>query len=639
MAQEFIKAGINKQYLSDAAKQERQLCYFTQSDLQDDNLTSEYLTQWAERNYKTNDYFLNFVKNVFKTENFLSFFKYMRKPLPSTKLINNKIKPQLKRVFTSENADFKYDVTGVDLGDIKELLNNKDFQEDLFNHILFNHNAILIEDLEAEEVNSPYRCFLNIADVVSLDHDGKRITKIAYKSVYEGEYVIVYIDDDVYSVYDKEYNLISEVPHDLGECPADFITKNKYKNNFIIRESIFTYIREELEEYVFLKTLQRMTEPNGAIPVVTKLEVSSDDEGDIDRDQPNSDTIMGSQKAQLHSDNNNKQSGDLQAGTIHEIPLDSIMNVDGNLNMDAVKDFLNFFYVPIEALEYLKARINEIELSIISTMVGLTQDFADQAINEAQVEYSIITLENTLINLADTLNKIRKESDYKMLALAYGKERVNEVFIFYGTDFFLESQSRLYEDLEKAPNPIERKNILVRINQNKYKNNQDQMLRQKILYDLLPFVSDSDFEIAREAGLDNITLQYQLRFTYWIGLFEAQYGDIVSFYINLEGDEATKLRIINELIIDIIKQSTMQKIEGTGEDLSDQELEDQRVKIEAQSRLKGTVGGVDGILGIQEKVSQGITSFDAAVKILNEIYGFDDKTAKELLGKKQIINT
>ena len=85
------------------------------------------------------------------------------------------------------------------------------------------------------------------------------------------------------------------------------------------------------------------------------------------------------------------------------------------------------------------------------------------------------------------------------------------------------------------------------------------MVRQKILYDLLPFVSDDDFAIARDTGLDSITLQYQLRFTYWIGLFEAEYGDIVSFYVNLEGDEAVKLRVINDLIIDIIKNNTVEQ--------------------------------------------------------------------------------
>ena len=267
---------------------------------------------------------------------------------------------------------------------------------------------------------------------------------------------------------------------------------------------------------------------------------------------------MGSQVAEFHSENTEKV-GDLQAGTIHDIPIESITKDDGSLDMEAVKSFLNFFYVPTEALTYLKDRINEIENSIISTIIGTIDSSNEESKNELQIEKSVIVLENTLIYFADNLNTIRKASDYNMLSLKYGKERVNEVFIFYGTDFFLDSQSKLYEDLEKAPNPIERKNLLVRINQNKYKNNKDQMIRQKLLYDLLPFVSDKDFEIAAPS-LDQITKQYQLRFNYWIGIFEAIYGDIVTFFGELDTDTAARLKLINDLIINIIKESTTEVV-------------------------------------------------------------------------------
>jgi hypothetical protein len=561
VSKEFIEKGYNKSAISKAARQEQQLLYFTKSELQDD-VSTDYITAWAERNYKSNDYFLNFVKQVFKTENFLFFFKYLRKPLPSTKLINNKIRPQLKRVFTAENADFKYDVTNVDKGDIVDTLDIQNFQDDLFDKMLFEHNSIVIEDLDSEEKNKPYRYFLNIDRVVSLEHNNKRITRIAYSgcAVIDGkeENGYIYIDDKTYALYGTDFELIAEAPHDLGRCPADFITDQKYKGNFIVRESIFTYIREELEEYVFLKTLQRMTEPNGALPVVTKLETSDDDE-DIDssKGEPNSNNIMGSQKASLYNENNNEQIGDLQAGTIHDIPIEAIKKDDGSLDMDAVKSYLNFHYIPVEALDYMKERISEIENSILSTIIGTIDTSNEESKNELQIEKSIIVLENTLINLADNLNKIRKESDYNMLALKYSKEKVNEVFIFYGTDFFLESTTKLYDDLAKASNPIERKNILVRINQNKYKNNHDQMVRAKLLYDLLPYTTDADFDIARSVGLDPITLQYQLRFNYWIGLFEAQYGDIVTFWMDLESDSATRLTLINNLIIQIITANTV----------------------------------------------------------------------------------
>ena len=559
MSTEFIKSGLNRVDIATAERQERQLSYFTQSSLQDDTISERYLEQWATRKYQGKDYFLNFVKGVFKTENFLSFFKYLRHPLPSAKIINNKIKPQLNRVFVSENSEFKYSVKNVSDQEISDTLGTNAFQDELLNKILFKHNSILIEDLDAVEANKPFRFFIDVSRVLALDHNDIGITRIAYTAVLDNDNVIVYVDSKTYAVYDKDYNLIKEEAHDLGRCPANFISKNRYSDNFIIRESLFTYVREELEEYVFLKTLQRMSEPNGAIPVVVKLETEEGESDSIrgDEGEPSSDQIMGSQKASISGNNNNKQSGDLQTGTIHEVPIDAVRDDDNKINMDVVKNYLNFFFTPVESLNYIKTRVSEIENSIISTLIG-TGDFSnEESKNEMQIEKSIITLENTLIYLADNLNAIRTASDYNMLALRFGKSQVNKVYISYGTDFFLESISSLFVDYEKAPNPIERKGILLRINQNRYKNNRDQMARQALLYELLPFTSDKDFEIARSLKLDTITLQLQLRFDYWISAFEAEHGDLITFYeeIGEDDDKATRLLLINNLLVEIIKRS------------------------------------------------------------------------------------
>ena len=61
------------------------------------------------------------------------------------------------------------------------------------------------------------------------------------------------------------------------------------------------------------------------------------------------------------------------------------------------------------------------------------------------------------------------------------------------------------------------------------------------------------------------------------------------------------------------------------------------VEAAAKARLKGSVGGVQGILEIQSSVAQGITDYDAAVSLLFEIFGFDETVAKRLLGKKKVI--
>lgn len=568
MSKAFIEAHVNAEDLNLATEQEKQLSYFLDSQLQDTRLSQEYLNQWAERQYQTNDYFLNWVKLIFKTENFLNFFKYLRYPLASTKLIKNKIEPQLRRVFNAEDADFKYDVSGVEDADFIKDLQIKKFNKDIFEKLLYNHNSLLIEDLDPIEANKPFRFFVDIKDVVSIKEGRNGIDKVAFRTcvVRDGVEItgFLYIDSLEYIFYDKDFVIIGEpIPHDLGRTPANFISPNKIKGNFVIRESKYTYIRPDLEEYVFLKGLQKMTEPNGVIPILSKIKTKKDKKEDIkgSEGEPPSDLIMGSQRSKIHGQNQTAGTGDLQTGTVHEIDPESIRNTDGTINMDVVTNWLNFHFIPIEPLEYIKTRISDIEKSIISTMVGDVVESDESSKNELQIEKSISVLENNLVTMAEALNRIRWKSDNNMLGLKYGPQRVNEVFIHYGTDFLIDSQTQLSEDLEKAPNPLERKNIIRRISQNRYKNNIDQSGRQRILYDLLPYCSDKDFDIARDtqtAGETNIN--YYLRFNYWISQFEAQFGDIVTFWKELTVDNSQKIILINNLIIIIIQNGTEKSI-------------------------------------------------------------------------------
>lgn len=576
MSKEFIERAFNSDQIQRAVTQEEQLTYFLNSKLQDTRLDPNYIQQWAERKFQTNDSFLNWIRSIFKTENFLSFFKYLRYPLPSAKIIKNEIEPQLKRVFNGEDADFKYDVRGADSSDYMEDLNIKEFNKKVFNKILYKHNSLIVSDLDPSEANKPFRDFVNINRVVSILTTGDIIDRIAFKGAInrEGKEIqgYIYIDSNVYSFYNKDFELIEETPHDLGHAPIDFISPFSFdEDTNIVRESTYTYVREELEEYVFLKTLQRMTDPNGAIPIVTMVDTGDDDsQGQNGSElQPDADHIMGSQQSEVFSQNEGQGSGDLQTGTVHYINPEDIRNIAGDLNMDVVNNWMTFHRQPVESLEYLSKRISEIERSIKSTIIGDVVESNEESKNQLQIEKSISVLENNLSSIAEALNRIRKKSDSDMLMLKYGRDRVNEVFIHYGTDWFLESQTQLFEDLEKAPNALERKNIIKRINQNRYKNNVDQMSRQMILYDLLPYCSDIDFKVARETNtIGTINMQYQLRFNYWISRFESDFGDIVSFWKELEGEKAQKFLLVNNLIIDIITKETkdemlpLENIEG-----------------------------------------------------------------------------
>lgn len=61
-------------------------------------------------------------------------------------------------------------------------------------------------------------------------------------------------------------------------------------------------------------------------------------------------------------------------------------------------------------------------------------------------------------------------------------------------------------------------------------------------------------------------------------------------------------------------------------------------KLEAQAQLKGSVGGVQALLSIQQAVSQGLTDLESAVVIISEIYGIGEDLARKMLGTPKINN-
>lgn len=553
---EFVRQQVNGKNIIDAEMQHRDLSYFTQSSLQE-NITVEYLKQWVDRKYSTNEKFLNWVKTIFKTDNFFSFYKYLRFPLPSARIINDEVKPQLRRVYHADDSVFKYIVKGQEEACHADL-NSKDFDNDLFDAILFNHNAVVVQDID--EKNKRYREIIPVSIIVSVECDKKAISRIAYRSSIETESGLKsgysYIDSLQYIFFDRDYNILLQIPHDLGECPADWVSsENMFNENYVVKKSIFSYIKNDLEEYVFLKTLQKMTEPNGAIPIVTQLK-TKDTKADgnlkktLSDKEPMSPYMLSGSSNPTFNYTVSSSDSQLQAGTIVKVPAGN--NADGTINMDIVKNYFQFHYLPVESLDYLNDRINEIESKIKASLIGDFKEQNEAAKNELQVSKGYDGKEDILRWMSEELSRIKQLSDYKTLALLHGKENVS-VEVFFGTDFFIESLDELYNSFKIAPNSIERRKILKRISQVRNKHNSNQAKRDVILYMIIPYVSDLDFSTAQGKDIDPVTFEMQTRFDHWIALFEAQYGQIEMFYEGLqEMNEGTKIILIKNLIKNII---------------------------------------------------------------------------------------
>ncbi len=555
MSKEFIQGAKGSQSLDLACRQQRQLLYFTTSEIQEE-VRVDYFNKYVESKYYTNDVFLNWVKSVFKNDNFLSFAKYYRNPNPSSKLVNTRIKEPLSRVFFSEDNHFNYWINGKEVEYPKEL--EDDFEERLFDHIIFRYNDIIVHDLN--NYGEPFRYFVDIENVVSIEVSGNDIERVAYsgKINFEGReiYGYVYLDAEKYEFYDTGYDFVTSETHDFGQCPATFVVKKKFDNDPIVKESIFSYLRAELEEYTFLKTLQRITHPNGAFPIVTQIEAKMLNEDYIDFDnngnEPMSiDQINGQVSQEARQTAGSGKGSNLQAGSIITVP--AITKEDGSIDMELSKNFFTYYHTPVDILNYINDRIKELESEIITSSLGSYSERNDVSMTELQTRKGIVSMEDKLRWFSNTMSFSRGKSDNMMLSLKYGKGFVKSD-IFYGSDFFMQTESMIYDMFKIAPNAIERKNLLVRLAQRRNMYNKEKSKKEVILYKLLPYCSDNEFDLAVEKErVSDKVFEFQTRFNYWIAQFESMYGGICAFWDGLNANESEKIVLLNNLIFNLIK--------------------------------------------------------------------------------------
>ncbi len=555
MSKEFIEKRHGSQSIDVATRQQNQLSYFLTSIVQED-VRIDYYEKFIDRKYFTNDVFLDWVKSVFKTDNWISFVKYYRNPNPASKLINTRIKEPLSRVFFSEDAYFYYLINGQHVEQPKELEDG--FEQKLFDAVIFRHNDIIIHDLK--DINTPYRKFISIDKVTSIEVYDDCIQKIAYTGevtingeVHKG---YVYLDSDKYEFYDKDLIRLISQPHDYGQCPATFVVADCFGNDPVVKTSIFSYLRSDLEEYSFLKTLQRMVNANGALPIVTKLKTKEINESGDDfegaKGEPMSSTQIGSKVAKEGRSNVGANKGSvLQAGTIIEVP--AIEKEDGSIDMELTKNFLQFHYMPVEALKYLEDKIKELEATIITSSIGDYSEGNEGSMNEKQIQKTFVSKEDKLRWLSNTMSISRRASDNMMLSLKYGKGSI-KADVFYGSDFFWETPEKLYEMFSKSPNSIERTNLLIRLSKRRNMFNKEKSNKEVILYKLMPYSSDIDFKTAIDGKMvDELNFEFQTRFPYWIAMFESYYGNIVTFWNELKASDSIKIVHLNNLIFNLIK--------------------------------------------------------------------------------------
>lgn len=561
---EFLGTCKYKSEISKAVAYENKLAYFIQTHLNSDvyiNNTSAIDDTW----YASNP-FMNWIRSWMRKENFASYMKFLRHPLPTASLIQDDIVPELKKVFDATNAFYNYNFTsnGSKIASVDLIKDNASYCKDVvFDELINNHNSIVITDYT--ESSKPYRYLVKINNVKAIEPtiDGK-IKKIVFTGVnLEGEKRWFYYTDEFYTVYiESEGEFIEESKnfHNIGECPADFISVEPLNVNvFVVRKSLFSNFVEKFENYVNYYTLQKMCLPHGAIPVITHYKKNNTD---CETKFENGTRcvkgyIAGNNGVIGEKDNlvpcpicNSKTI--IQAGTVLRLPVPKF-GENGERPFDLNANFVKFHYIPVDILkwwdEFVDKKYSEIKYQIVGKGV---EESNSQAKNKDQIARGNQILENTLIELSSKLSKLQKSLDSKMLIIVYS-DSFRSAFIDKGTDFYLETEFELRDSLGKAIDPIDKENIISRINYSLYKNNPQRLFRSEFLYKLLPYSTITDSEFNAMVEIDPAMRELRLNFPYYIDLFEGQYGELDVFVNNYFGEnvsDSNKIEIARKLLLE-----------------------------------------------------------------------------------------
>ena len=575
---DFLTTCKYKAEITEAIAYENKLAYFIQTHLNSDVYKNDVSS--IDNTWHSSNPFMNWVRSWMRKENFDSYMKFLRNPLPTASLIQDDIVPELKKVFDATNSYYNYNFTsnGSKALSSELIKDNAGYCKDvIFDALINNHNSIAITDYI--ESSKPYRYLINISSVKGINPtaDGK-IKEIVFVGINkDGEERWYYYTDEFYAVYiktgegtDEEFTEESSNPHNIKKCPADFISVEPLNvNKFVVRKSIFSNFSEKFENYVNYYTLQKMCLPHGAIPVITHYKKNNTA---CETKFENGTRCV---KGYLSSENGVIGNKDklipcpvcnsktiIQAGTVIGLPIPKFGD-GGERPLDLNANFVKFHYIPIDILQWWDKFVDKKYSDIKYQLIGKgVEDSNGQAKNKDQISRGNQILENTLIELSSKLSRLQTSLDSKMLTIVYG-DAFKSAYIDKGTDFYLETEFELRDSLAKAIDPVDKGNIMSRINYSLYKNNPNELERNELLYKLLPYSTIIDSEFIGLQGIDPKLRELRLNYQYYISTFEAEYGALNVFFNEYFGENVSmikKMEIANTLLFKYINITDYESI-------------------------------------------------------------------------------
>lgn len=426
-------------------------------------------------------------------------------------------------------------------------------------------NSVLIIDLpqmQTTERPEPYFYFLGIEKVIDFSTKGETMEWIIFK---QPDNKIAAFDDEFMRLFEvddkgKVGNLITEIKHGLGYCPAKFFwTTPLSEENPDIKKSPLSPQLGNLDWLLFFRVSKRHLDLYAPYPIYSAYKANCNF-----RNNETGDYCDGGFLRNIEGKYKMLRDGTVErcpvcsqkriagAGSFIEVPIPTADKPD-------LRNPITITTIDKNSLDYNVNEEKRLADEIYSKVTGKGGEVQQkESINEMQVTANFESKKNVLLNIKTNFEKAQKFVDDTICLLRYGNSFLSSS-INWGTEFYLysvEDLQKIYNEAKKSGASEARLDMIAdQIIATENRNNPLQMQRMYLLKQLEPYrhLTLSELQgLASKQLIDPILMIIKINFATFVDRFERENINIIEFGSMLSLDK--KISIINQKLIDYAKE-------------------------------------------------------------------------------------
>ena len=518
--------------------------------------------------------FMAFAANLLPKDKLEMFKTLLRYPV-ATNEVTAECFGKLSRIFDGRDPLFDYQFADSELAADWEAYRQQVLGEpgiwkgqgwEFFKHEI---NSVLVIDMPEEQGGEqyprPYFYWLPISQVVAFE--ALPTTGVMEWIVFRQKGGrLAAMDGGSYRIFSDKGGLpgelLSEVPHDLGYCPARFFWNEPVNMEHPdVKASPITNELDALDWYLFYHTSKRHLDLYGSYPIYSGYEQNCDysdpksgeycDHG-ILRDRERN-VLFDAAGVALPCPRcgNHRIIG---AGSFVEIPVP-----DGDKQPD-LRNPVQMLSVDRGSLDYNVAEEVRLRTAIITAIVGNNEEItAREAVNEQQVRANFESQTTVLNRIKRGFEAAQQFVDETVCRLRYGDGFISAT-VNYGTDFYVYDAAQLRQRYraakESGSSEAELDALQSRIIETEYRNNPSQLRRMKLLAELEPYrhlTRDEALGLYARGLAPRRDLLVKLDFAGLVGRFERENTNILDFGSQLPLQR--KIDIIKQTLYEYVSEN------------------------------------------------------------------------------------